>query len=81
MLESGASRGKGVWGLYFYGELMKKFSIVIFALLGGACMVARAELKTERIDYKQGDVVLEGFLAYDDSFSGKRPGILVVHQE
>ena len=23
---------------------------------------------------------LEGFLAYDDSFTGKRPGILVVHE-
>jgi dienelactone hydrolase len=24
--------------------------------------------------------VLEGYLAYDDSFSGKRPGVLVVHE-
>ena len=32
------------------------------------------------MEYKQGDVLLEGYLAYDDIFRGKRPGILVVHE-
>ena len=39
---------------------------------------ARAEIKTQTIEYKQGDTVLEGYLAYDDALSGKRPGVLVV---
>lgn len=39
---------------------------------------ARAEIKTQTIEYKQGDAVLEGYLAYDDALQGKRPGILVV---
>lgn len=39
-----------------------------------------AELKTQLIEYQQGDAVLEGYLAYDDSFPDKRPGILVVHE-
>ena len=43
-------------------------------------LVARAELRTETVEYKQGDATLEGWLAYDTSFTGKRPGILVVHQ-
>ena len=43
-------------------------------------LVARAELRTETVEYKQGDTTLEGYLAYDTSFTGKRPGILVVHQ-
>lgn len=47
------------------------------ALLGGA---ARAEVKTEPVEYKQGDTVLQGFLAYDDAAKGKHPGILVVHE-
>jgi dienelactone hydrolase len=38
----------------------------------------RAEVKTQTIEYKQGDAVLEGYLAYDDALQGKRPGILVV---
>ncbi len=35
---------------------------------------------TQTIEYKQGDATLEGYLAYDDSVSGARPGVLVVHQ-
>ncbi|MBL8877647.1 MAG: dienelactone hydrolase family protein [Phycisphaerales bacterium] len=45
--------------------------------LTGASM---AEIVTKAIDYKHGDTVLEGFLAYDDAAKGKRPGVLVVHE-
>jgi dienelactone hydrolase len=41
---------------------------------------AQAEIKTQWIDYKQGDAALRGYLAYDDSLSGKRPGILLIHR-
>ena len=41
---------------------------------------AQAEIRTERIGYRQGDTLLEGYLAYDDSMTGKRPGVLVVHE-
>ena len=43
-------------------------------------LTSRAAIHTETVEYKQGDTTLEGFLAYDDSISGKRPGVLVVHQ-
>lgn len=39
-----------------------------------------AEIKTKTIEYKQGNTVLEGYLAYDDSIKNKRPGVLVVHE-
>jgi dienelactone hydrolase len=35
-------------------------------------------MKTERVEYKDGDVTLIGYLAYDETKSGKRPGILVM---
>jgi dienelactone hydrolase len=35
-------------------------------------------MKTETIDYRDGDVTLKGFFAYDERQSGKRPGILVM---
>jgi dienelactone hydrolase len=35
-------------------------------------------MKTETINYRDGDVNLRGFLAYDEAMSGKRPGILVM---
>jgi len=41
---------------------------------------AQAAIKTEVIEYKHGDTVLEGYLAYDDAVKGKRPGVLVVHE-
>lgn len=57
---------------------MKTF-VTTFALL--ACAFAlRAEIKTETIQYKDGDTTLEGYLAYDTAVTGKRPGVLVVHQ-
>ncbi|HEX9191436.1 MAG TPA: dienelactone hydrolase family protein, partial [Candidatus Deferrimicrobiaceae bacterium] len=37
-------------------------------------------MKTEVVEYRHGDVVLEGYLAYDDAVKGRRPGVLVVHE-
>lgn len=41
---------------------------------------AQAEVKTEEIEYQQGETALQGFLAYDDAAKGKRPGVLVIHE-
>jgi dienelactone hydrolase len=41
---------------------------------------AQAGIKKETIQYKDGDVELQGHLAWDDSIAGKRPGVLVVHE-
>jgi dienelactone hydrolase len=60
---------------------MKTFaSILAMGLMVTAISPARAEVKTEVVEYRHGDVVLEGYLAYDDSFQGKRPGVVVVHE-
>ena len=49
-----------------------------------SCIVAIhstfAAIKTETIEYKEGDTTLEGVLIYDDSIMNKRPGILIAHQ-
>lgn len=52
-------------------------SAVVFSIV--AAMAASAAIKTEVIEYKDGDTVLEGFLAYDDAKTGARPGVLVIH--
>jgi len=57
---------------------MKK--LILLFLAAGCALSAEAKLVTKTIEYQQGDTMLEGYLAYDDSFSGKRPGVLVVHQ-
>src|SRR2546426_136191 len=56
-----------------------KISIAALAMLV-LVLVTKAEVKTEAIEYKQGDTVLQGWLAYDTSVKGQRPGVLVVHQ-
>jgi len=39
-----------------------------------------ATVKTREIEYRQGETVLQGFIAWDDAAPGKRPGVLVVHE-
>jgi len=43
-------------------------------------LVVQAAVVGEEVDYRSGDTVLKGYLAYDDSIKGKRPGVLVVHE-
>src|SRR5437868_5755829 len=37
-------------------------------------------VKTREIEYRQGNTVLQGFVAWDDAARGRRPGVLVVHE-
>ena len=39
-----------------------------------------AAIVEKPLEYKSGDVLCEGWQAYDDAVTGKRPGVLVVHQ-
>ncbi len=57
---------------------MKQMLLMLAALAFTAN--AEAAVKTRVIEYKQGDTVLEGYLAWDDTHHAKRPGILVVHE-
>lgn len=42
--------------------------------------MVRAEIVTKKVEYYEGNTVLEGYLAYDNAVQGKRPGVLVVHE-
>jgi len=42
-------------------------------------VAVEAKVKTERVEYKSGDLTFEGFLAYDTLSQGKRPGVMIVH--
>jgi dienelactone hydrolase len=54
--------------------LLTASAFVVFTAAG------QAAVHTEAVTYKHGDTVLEGHLAYDDAKTGKRPGVLVVHE-
>jgi dienelactone hydrolase len=53
--------------------------LAVLAVLAGANMTTAA-VRTEVIEYRHGDVVLEGFLACDGGAAGKRPGVLICHE-
>jgi dienelactone hydrolase len=54
--------------------------IFFAALMFAAAAPAFAKVKTETFEYKQGETVLEGFIAYDDAIKTKRPAVLVAHE-
>src|SRR3984885_11832016 len=51
-------------------------ALALSFVIGGR---ADAKVRNKLVEYKDGDTVLEGYLAFDDAAKGKRPGILVVH--
>jgi dienelactone hydrolase len=60
---------------------MNRVIFLIMAIVSASAPSIRAQVHTETVEYKDGDTVLEGYLAYDDAIiKGKRPGVLIVHQ-
>ncbi|HBG05675.1 MAG: dienelactone hydrolase [Geobacteraceae bacterium GWC2_58_44] len=57
---------------------MKQFLLALVMVL--VAHSAQARLVTKTVEYRQGETVLEGYLAYDDAAKEKRPGVLVIHE-
>lgn len=55
---------------------MKYFISILSLVLS---LNATAAIKTESVEYKDGDATLEGYIAYDTNLKGKLPGVIVVH--
>jgi len=55
---------------YFIGI----FSLMMLAATGSA------QILDQDVEYQDGNTSLERYMAYDQSKSGKRPGVLIVHQ-
>jgi dienelactone hydrolase len=60
--------------------MIRTSAALALLLVTVAATPSRAAVKTETLEYKDGDQVCEGYLAWDDSFHGKRPGMVVVHE-
>jgi len=54
--------------------------VILFGLLVIYFSSAQAVLQEKEINYQSGDTNMRGYLVYDDAVSGKRPGVLVVHE-
>jgi dienelactone hydrolase len=57
---------------------MKRWLLIV--ALAFVAHSAQAAVKGEEVQYKAGDTVLKGYLAWDDVVKGMRPGVLVVHE-
>lgn len=55
-------------------------SLIAVAFLLTLALPAMAAVQTKKIAYKHGNAEYQGFLAWDDSIQGPRPGVLVVHE-
>src|SRR3981189_2881317 len=57
-------------------RMLPAFLAAPFALAAGP---ARAEMKTQWVEYSHGDTKLKAYMAYDDKVTGKRPAVLMIH--
>ncbi len=55
-----------------------KLALLALALAIPASTYAKVVGKA--VEYKVGNITLKGYLAYDNSIQGKRPGIIVIHE-
>lgn len=61
---------------HFKESEMNKLIVILGVLLATNAM---AKMQTKKIEYSEGNLKFEGFLAYDDAFKGKRPGMVIFH--
>lgn len=59
---------------------MRLSRLPLFAFLWAAAASAGAAVKGETVTYQAGGRTFQGYIAYDDTVQGKRPGVLVVHE-
>ncbi len=54
--------------------------VFLLILLSLSVSQGHAALQSREVTYEAEGTSLKGYLVYDDNFSGKRPGVLVVHE-
>ena len=60
--------------------LLSFFLIFSIAACNNSDVQTTGGVQTQEISYSSSGTQLKGFLAWDDSVKGKRPGVLVVHE-
>lgn len=59
---------------------LTSFITAILFIIISTYMNSNSEIITRDIDYTSGGSTLQGFIAYDNSISGKMPCVMIVHQ-
>lgn len=64
-------------GMKIIWSIMMAFSLILAVT---ASAVAKPEIEGKEVSYSTAGVTMKGYLAYDKSITGARPGVLVVHE-
>jgi dienelactone hydrolase len=59
--------------------MLRMLPVAAIAACALAAGPARAEMKTQWVEYSHGETKLKAYMAYDDKISGRRPAVFVVH--
>ncbi|GAB6281481.1 MAG: dienelactone hydrolase family protein [Ignavibacterium sp.] len=54
--------------------------LIVFLFISLFTLPLLAQIQIDKVEYKDGDATLEGFVVYDKSKTGKLPGVIVVHE-
>ena len=54
-------------------------TLILTILMALVALSTSAEVKMDKVTYKQGDTVLEGYVVYDTALKGPLPGVVLVH--
>ncbi len=59
---------------------MNRFNLSLWLVVLMSILSSCMHIQKEDVEYRSQGVLLKGYLAYDETLQGKRPGILVVHE-
>jgi len=60
--------------------MMRIFGLMVMFIFVSLTSQAYSKVVGEAVEYKDNGTTLKGYIAYDDSIKGQRPGVLVVHE-
>ena len=63
-----------------YRECHMNTSRIFLLLCLLCCSVVQAQVIGNDVSYKSDSTTFKGYIAYDDSIKGARPGVIVVHE-
>lgn len=55
-------------------------TVIFLSVIAVGASAAESNIEGKEVSYRSGDTVMKGYLAYDKNITGKRPGVLVVHE-
>jgi dienelactone hydrolase len=55
-------------------------AIVLTGIMAMTASASGQEIKSEVVDYRHGDVALQGYMAWNPAATGKRPAVLIIHE-